>query len=149
MLAASWRRRASDAPRSTLDRPCLNSNGFTRVPNSLLVDARFRALRPLHRDVLIALLAFRNHKTGEAFPGQRTLAELLGCGLSTVRVATQELEERGVVERRVYDQRPVRIEYVLTEKGRDLREVLEAISRWADRWETTEAVATAEIKEGA
>ena len=61
----------------------------------------------------------------------------------------QELEERGVVERRVYDQRPVRIEYVLTEKGRDLREVLEAIARWADRWETTEAVATAEIKEGA
>jgi len=61
----------------------------------------------------------------------------------------QELEERGIVDRRVYDQRPVRIEYSLTEKGRDLREVLEAIARWADRWETAEATATADITEGA
>ena len=61
----------------------------------------------------------------------------------------QELEERGIVERRVYDQRPVRIEYSMTEKGRDLREVLASIARWADRWETAEAAATADVTEGA
>lgn len=46
----------------------------------------------------------------------------------------QELEAAGVVERRVYPQRPVVIEYDLTEKGRDLRGVLEAIQAWANRW---------------
>ena len=51
----------------------------------------------------------------------------------------QELEEKGVVERRVYNERPVRIEYRLTEKGQELSEVLDAIMRWADRWETAEA----------
>ena len=49
----------------------------------------------------------------------------------------QELEEAGVVERRVYTQRPVVVEYALTEKGADLRRVVEAIQSWADRWETS------------
>ena len=61
----------------------------------------------------------------------------------------QELAEKSIVERRVYDERPVRVQYVLSEKGRDLREVLEAIARWADRWETDEASATAVMQEGA
>lgn len=49
----------------------------------------------------------------------------------------QELEEAGIVERRVYNQRPVLVEYALTEKGQDLRRVVEAIQAWADRWEAT------------
>jgi len=47
----------------------------------------------------------------------------------------QELEEEGIVERCVYAQRPVVIEYCLAEKGWALREVVEAIQRWADQWE--------------
>lgn len=46
----------------------------------------------------------------------------------------QELEEAGIVERRVYPQRPVVIVYALTVKGADLRNVLSAIQSWADRW---------------
>ncbi|HLA23921.1 MAG TPA: winged helix-turn-helix transcriptional regulator [bacterium] len=29
---------------------------------------------------------------------------------------------------------PVRIEYALTDKGRDLEQIVRAIHRWADRW---------------
>ena len=54
----------------------------------------------------------------------------------------QELEEKNIVERSVYNERPVRVEYRLTEKGRELSEVLDAIMRWADRWETAEAPTT-------
>ena len=54
----------------------------------------------------------------------------------------QELEEKGIVERRVYNERPVRVEYRLTEKGRELSQVLDAIIRWADRWEAAEAPTT-------
>ncbi len=46
----------------------------------------------------------------------------------------QELEKVGIVERRVYPRRPVIVEYALTEKGHDLRGVLEAIQSWANRW---------------
>ncbi len=47
----------------------------------------------------------------------------------------QEMEEAGVVVRRVQAQRPVLIEYSLTAKGADLRRVVEAIQGWADQWE--------------
>lgn len=40
----------------------------------------------------------------------------------------------GIVERVPYQQRPVRNEYVLTEKGRDLSPSLVALMRWGDRW---------------
>lgn len=46
----------------------------------------------------------------------------------------QDLEAAGIVERRVYAQRPVIIEYVLSERGYDLRPVLEAIQTWANKW---------------
>jgi len=50
----------------------------------------------------------------------------------------QELEEAGIVRRRVYAQRPVAVEYTLTAKGAALRKVVEAIQRWADEWDILE-----------
>jgi DNA-binding HxlR family transcriptional regulator len=46
----------------------------------------------------------------------------------------RELEVEGVVARRVSGEPPVRVEYLLTEKGRALRGVVAAIGEWADRW---------------
>jgi DNA-binding HxlR family transcriptional regulator len=46
----------------------------------------------------------------------------------------KELEACGIVERRVYPQTPVRIEYCLTEKGRGLQRALDELQRWADAW---------------
>ncbi|HZS01549.1 MAG TPA: helix-turn-helix domain-containing protein [Chloroflexota bacterium] len=47
----------------------------------------------------------------------------------------KELEACGIVERRVYPQTPVRIEYALTEKGRGLQRALDELQRWADAWD--------------
>jgi len=52
----------------------------------------------------------------------------------------QELEEEGIVRRRVYDRRPVIVEYSLSPKGLAFRTVAEAIQAWADEW--AEAPAT-------
>src|SRR5436189_2039670 len=46
----------------------------------------------------------------------------------------KEMEAEGVVERRVYPETPVRIEYVLTAKGDALRPVRDAFQTWADDW---------------
>lgn len=46
----------------------------------------------------------------------------------------KELEAEGLVTRTVLPDTPVRIEYRLTEKGRALAPVLEAISDWAEEW---------------
>lgn len=51
----------------------------------------------------------------------------------------KDLEKEGVVDRRVDATIPVKITYSLTEKGRDLQPVLDALHAWADRWELSEA----------
>ena len=48
----------------------------------------------------------------------------------------RELEAEGIVDRRVVPDTPVRVEYVLTEKGRALEQALAAVGKWAERWVT-------------
>ena len=45
-----------------------------------------------------------------------------------------EFQAEGIVERRVYDETPVRIEYQLTGKGRELQTAVDALSAWAETW---------------
>lgn len=46
----------------------------------------------------------------------------------------KELEAAGVIDRSVVPETPVRVEYRLTAKGRELAPIVEAISIWADHW---------------
>lgn len=46
----------------------------------------------------------------------------------------QELEEEGIVQRTVIPETPVRVEYALTKKGRDLAAAIDAMAAWAERW---------------
>jgi DNA-binding HxlR family transcriptional regulator len=46
----------------------------------------------------------------------------------------KELEARGVVERRVLDGPPVRVEYSLTVMGRELEPALAHLTTWARQW---------------
>ena len=46
----------------------------------------------------------------------------------------KELEARGVVCRTVCPGRPVRVEYALTEMGRELAPAVRELERWARRW---------------
>jgi DNA-binding HxlR family transcriptional regulator len=49
----------------------------------------------------------------------------------TLAARLAELEQAGVLERRVIDARPPRVEYRLTERGRRLRALVEALDGWA------------------
>jgi len=53
----------------------------------------------------------------------------------------KELECEGIVERRVHPETPVRIEYMMTDKGRALSSVTNAIADWAEAWVDVEPVA--------
>jgi DNA-binding HxlR family transcriptional regulator len=46
----------------------------------------------------------------------------------------REMEAEGLAVRRVYPTSPVRVEYELTERGRDLDSVFSAISVWGHKW---------------
>lgn len=51
----------------------------------------------------------------------------------------QELEDEGVVERKVIPDTPVRVEYSLTRKGRALAAAIDSISAWAGKHVPLEA----------
>lgn len=46
----------------------------------------------------------------------------------------KELEARGMVERRVVEAAPVRVQYTITEMGRALGPTLAELQGWAQRW---------------
>lgn len=58
----------------------------------------------------------------------------LGIPRATLTARLDTLVEHGAMERRRYQERPQRHEYVLTEKGRDLRRVIVSMLQWGDTW---------------
>ena len=73
----------------------------------------------------------------EAFTGVRRFDDFqrnLGIGRNILTQRLHRLVDDGMLARRPYQERPLRHEYVLTEKGRDFYPVLAAMMRWGDRW---------------
>ncbi len=62
------------------------------------------------------------------------LAAVPGLSDRLLSERLRELEAEGIVTRRVLPGPPVKVEYELTEQGRDLEQVIRAISAWAEKW---------------
>jgi len=63
----------------------------------------------------------------------------LGISRKVLAERLKHLVDAGVLERRAYSVRPPRHDYVLTEKGWELCDILLAITAWGDRWTAGEA----------
>jgi DNA-binding HxlR family transcriptional regulator len=61
------------------------------------------------------------------------IQESLGIARNVLSTRLAALVEEGILERRIYQERPERYEYFLTEKGLDLWPVLVALIGWGDR----------------
>ena len=71
----------------------------------------------------------------ELFLGVRRFNDIAantGAPRDILTARLRRLEELGVIERRVYSQRPLRYIYALTPAGKDLRPVLMALKHWGD-----------------
>jgi DNA-binding HxlR family transcriptional regulator len=62
------------------------------------------------------------------------LQERLGISRNVLNQRLNHLVEHGALERVPYQEHPVRHDYRLTAKGRDLWPVLTAMRQWGDRW---------------
>ncbi len=63
----------------------------------------------------------------------------LGISRKVLAARLKWLVSQGVLERRAYSERPPRYEYVLTQKGWELCDILLAMTAWGDRWTAGEA----------
>jgi DNA-binding HxlR family transcriptional regulator len=69
--------------------------------------------------------------------GLRRFAEIqedLGISANVLTDRLETLVREGILETRIYQERPERHEYVLTRKGAELVTPLIALMRWGDRW---------------
>ena len=62
------------------------------------------------------------------------LQERLGVARNVLTARLARLADEGVVEKRLYQERPARYDYHLTEKGRDLWPVIVGLLSWGDRY---------------
>lgn len=58
----------------------------------------------------------------------------LGIARNILTDRLKGLVEQGVLERVAYAERPLRYEYRLTDKGKDLTPMLLTMMRWGDKW---------------
>jgi len=74
----------------------------------------------------------------ETFLGTRRFEDFrrrLGIARNILTDRLERLVEVGVLERRLYQERPERFEYRLTTKGLELYDVILMLKKWGDRWE--------------
>lgn len=57
-----------------------------------------------------------------------------GVSSKTLSMNLAGLVEEEIIARRVYSESPIRVEYSLTEKGEDLKELLQFMTRWGEKW---------------
>jgi DNA-binding HxlR family transcriptional regulator len=62
------------------------------------------------------------------------LAAVPGLSDRLLTERLRELEREGLVDRTVSPDRPIRVSYRLTERGRSLDTIIEQIGGWAERW---------------
>jgi len=84
------------------------------------------------------LLILRDLSLNPSRRFQDFIESLKGCAPNTLSARLAALEEQGLVERRLYEQHPPRMEYVLTAKGREVRPVLKALKAWGRRLQAVE-----------
>jgi DNA-binding HxlR family transcriptional regulator len=73
----------------------------------------------------------------DVFLGLRRFDEIqadLGIARNVLQTRLTRLLDHGVLERRLYQERPPRYEYRLTEKGLDLWPTVVALMHWGDRY---------------
>ena len=73
----------------------------------------------------------------DAFLGIRRFDELqarLGISRNVLTQRLAKLVDEGVLQKRPYQDNPVRYEYLLTDKGRDLWPILTSMRQWGDKY---------------
>ena len=70
-----------------------------------------------------------------------------GVSQKVLTAQLRDMEEKGLLSRKVYAEVPPRVEYTLTETGYSLRPILDAMCAWGNAYKAKNAQAVGQIKE--
>lgn len=64
----------------------------------------------------------------------RFLESIKGVRPKILSMRLKELEKSGLIQRKIYHERPIRIEYYLTEKGKGVKPILDQMAMFSMRY---------------
>ncbi|MRH44041.1 transcriptional regulator [Aquibacillus halophilus] len=98
---------------------------------------RFEKAMQLFSKRWVGLILFELLEGSKRFSQMETELPISGRLLSE---RLKMLEQEEIIERKVYSEFPVRIEYGLTSKGKALEPVIKEIQSWSENWVTHQEV---------
>ena len=66
----------------------------------------------------------------------KLMKDLKPISSRTLSLKLKKLQERGLIKRKVIDTQPIKIEYEITEQGRDLKKALAHFGDWFVKYHT-------------
>ncbi|MGA8842482.1 MAG: helix-turn-helix domain-containing protein [Nitrososphaeraceae archaeon] len=82
-----------------------------------------------------SLLILRNLSSKNVIRFNELKRNLKGISSTVLSDRLAELEQEGLVTKKIYPEIPIKVEYRLTNKAKDLELILENLSKWCQRWE--------------
>jgi len=82
-----------------------------------------------------ALLILKNLSTKDVVRFNELKKLLSGISATVLSDRLSELEKEGLVSKKIYAEVPLRVEYSLTKRARELESILDQLNTWAKRWE--------------
>ncbi|QGA55224.1 transcriptional regulator [Sulfolobus sp. E5-1-F] len=75
------------------------------------------------------------------------LQKLTSLSSKTLSKTLKELENYGIIERRIINSRPVLVVYELTDKGKELKRVFDELRKWGEKFTLSQiAIPTSSIR---
>jgi DNA-binding HxlR family transcriptional regulator len=83
-----------------------------------------------------SLLILRNLSTKNVIRFNELKRSLKDISNTVLSDRLSELERQGLITKKIYPEVPLKVEYRLTTKAKDLEAILQSLSRWCEKWES-------------
>lgn len=95
-----------------------------------------------------ALIILYNLSKSEILRFNELRKSIYGISSTVLSERLLELEQVGLINKKIYPQIPPKVEYSLTKKAKELGKILEVLDKWVEKWSTDNAGNREEIQQG-
>jgi DNA-binding HxlR family transcriptional regulator len=82
-----------------------------------------------------SLLILKNLSTRNVIRFNELKRSLKDISNTVLSDRLSELEREGLINKKIYPEIPLKVEYRLTTKAKDLEPILQGLDRWCEKWE--------------
>ena len=82
-----------------------------------------------------SLLVLKNLSTKNVIRFNELKRSLKDISNTVLSDRLSELEQEGLITKKIYPEIPLKVEYRLTTKAKDLEPILQSLSKWCEKWE--------------